>query len=80
MNSCHEEGVCDRNRAGIEAAHGSFDSSSIPDANTLLVSEMALSGVLSEACQRAPRKRCKGGQINFETSICFGKKSKGALQ
>eukprot|EP00757_Euglenozoa_sp_SAG-D1_P026766 gene26766-biopygen17318 len=21
MNSCHEEGVCDRNRAGIEVAH-----------------------------------------------------------
>eukprot|EP00757_Euglenozoa_sp_SAG-D1_P015041 gene15041-biopygen4136 len=32
MNSCHEEGVRDRNRAGIEAT----DSSSIPVANTLL--------------------------------------------
>eukprot|EP00757_Euglenozoa_sp_SAG-D1_P027054 gene27054-biopygen17619 len=37
MNSCHEEGVRDRKRAGIEAADparsegiSSFDSSSIP--------------------------------------------------
>eukprot|EP00757_Euglenozoa_sp_SAG-D1_P003920 gene3920-biopygen12303 len=42
MNSCHGEGVRDRNRAGIEAADpalrgiGSFDSSSIPVTNTLL--------------------------------------------
>eukprot|EP00757_Euglenozoa_sp_SAG-D1_P025829 gene25829-biopygen9217 len=49
MKSCHEEGVCDRNRAEIEAADptgfsllSSFnmpiprDSSSIPIANTLL--------------------------------------------
>eukprot|EP00757_Euglenozoa_sp_SAG-D1_P027239 gene27239-biopygen17768 len=40
MNSCHEEGVRDRNRAGIVCADpariGSFDSSSIPVANTLL--------------------------------------------
>eukprot|EP00757_Euglenozoa_sp_SAG-D1_P027044 gene27044-biopygen17610 len=39
MNSCHEEGVRDRNRAGIEAADlasrgiSSFDSSSIPVPN-----------------------------------------------
>eukprot|EP00757_Euglenozoa_sp_SAG-D1_P026846 gene26846-biopygen17435 len=45
MNSCHEEGVRDQNRAGIEAADpalrasrgiSSFDSSSILVANTLL--------------------------------------------
>eukprot|EP00757_Euglenozoa_sp_SAG-D1_P026339 gene26339-biopygen15935 len=42
MNSCHEEGVLDRNRAGIEAADpasrglGSFNCSSFPVANTLL--------------------------------------------
>eukprot|EP00757_Euglenozoa_sp_SAG-D1_P025863 gene25863-biopygen10940 len=42
MKSCHEEGVRDLNRAGIEAADparheiGSFDSSSIPVANTFL--------------------------------------------
>eukprot|EP00757_Euglenozoa_sp_SAG-D1_P000125 gene124-biopygen1047 len=45
MHSCHEEGVRDRYRAGIKAADpakrgiGSFDASSIPVANILLVTE-----------------------------------------
>eukprot|EP00757_Euglenozoa_sp_SAG-D1_P026848 gene26848-biopygen5462 len=54
MISCHEEGVRDRNPAGIEAADpgnliscrsrasgiGSFDSSSIPVTKTLLVARV----------------------------------------